>query len=149
MAGCMRSKMVLFIHESGRAGVRQILDRAKALKIKDQGPAEEDAAESGSKVRINNDPARAVEYAGIIYTDGRARIGREEDHAEGIKTFARDQVHRVLPEEAKTDTMVMHGLLARRGEEITAEMIEDRRSIVFDEAGNRLHVQKAILALVI
>ncbi len=111
--------------------------------------AEADAAATGTLIEINHDPARAVKKADIIYTDVWASMGQEEEHAERVKIFAPYQVNSALLGNAKDDALVMHCLPAHRGEEITDEVIDDRRSIVFDQAENRLHVQKAILALVI
>ncbi|HOL16535.1 MAG TPA: ornithine carbamoyltransferase, partial [Bacillota bacterium] len=108
-----------------------------------------DAASSGAVIEIVHEPASAVNNADIIYTDVWASMGQEEEHAERVKIFAPYQVNSALLEKAKADTLVMHCLPAHRGEEITEEVLDDRRSIVFDEAENRLHVQKAILALVI
>ncbi len=111
--------------------------------------AKADAAASGASIVIDHDPAAAVQNADIIYTDVWAGMGQEEEHAERLKIFAPYQVNMELLKKAKADTLIMHCLPAHRGEEITDEVVDDRRSIVFDEAENRLHVQKAILALVI
>lgn len=111
--------------------------------------AEADAAATGAVIAIDHEPAKAVENADIIYTDVWASMGQEEEHAERVKIFLPYQVNSALLESAKVDTLVMHCLPAHRGEEITNEVIDDRRSIVFDQAENRLHAQKAILALVI
>ena len=111
--------------------------------------AKEDAASSGAVVEIVHDPASAVKNADIIYTDVWASMGQEEERDKRLKIFAPYQVNRDLVAKAKADVMIMHCLPAHRGEEITEEVIDDRRSIVFDQAENRLHVQKAILALII
>lgn len=108
-----------------------------------------DAAATGASIAIEHEPARAVEKADIIYTDVWTSMGREEEHAERLKIFAPYQLNSVLLKGAREDALVMHCLPAHRGEEITDEVIDGRRSIVFDQAENRLHLQKAILALVI
>ncbi len=110
--------------------------------------AREDAAKSGATINLVADPAAAVKSADIIYTDVWASMGQEEEHQQRVKTFARYQVNSELLKQAKEDALVMHCLPAHRGEEITDEVADGRNSIVFDQAENRLHVQKAILALV-
>jgi ornithine carbamoyltransferase len=75
-------------------------------------------------------------------------MGQEEEHARRLEAFARYQVNSTLVAQAREDVLVMHCLPAHRGEEITDEVVDGPRSIVFDQAENRLHVQKAILALV-
>lgn len=110
--------------------------------------AMEDAKATGAKVAITNDAFAAVKDADVIYTDVWASMGQEAEHAERVKIFTPYQVNQKLIEASKPDVLVMHCLPAHRGEEITDEVIDGPHSIVFDEAENRLHAQKAILALV-
>ena len=107
-----------------------------------------DAAKSGATITIKNDPAEAVQAADIIYTDVWTSMGMEAEYEQRLKIFSRFQVNGALLEKAKEDVLVMHCLPAHRGEEITDEVIDGIHSIVFDQAENRLHVQKAIMALV-
>ena len=108
-----------------------------------------DAAMTGSNIAIEDDPVQAVQTADIIYTDVWTSMGMEEEHEERLKTFSRFQVNSSLLEKAREDVLVMHCLPAHRGEEITDDIIDGARSIVFDQAENRLHAQKAMLALII
>lgn len=107
-----------------------------------------DAAKTGATITIQSDPAEAVQAADIIYTDVWASMGMEAEHEARLKSFARYQVNGALLEKARDDVLVMHCLPAHRGEEITDDVIDGPRSIVFDQAENRLHVQKAIMALI-
>lgn len=109
----------------------------------------QDAAKTGATVTIESDPLAAVDDADVIYTDVWTSMGMEEENEERLKSFSRYQVNADLLEKAKEDLLVMHCLPAHRGEEITDDVIDGPNSIVFDQAENRLHVQKAILALVI
>lgn len=93
------------------------------------------------------DPYEAVENADVVYTDVWASMGQEKEAEEKEKHFARYQVNRKLLDLAKPDAIVMHCLPAKRGREITDEVMDGPNSVVFDEAENRLHVQKAIMAL--
>jgi ornithine carbamoyltransferase len=111
--------------------------------------ARADARESGAAIVIEHEPAAAVVQADIIYTDVWASMGREEEHDARVKSLSPYQVNRALLERAGKETLVMHCLPAHRGEEITDEVMDHPRSIVFDQAENRLHLQKAILSLVI
>jgi ornithine carbamoyltransferase len=108
-----------------------------------------DAAKTGASITIQDDPAEAVQTADIIYTDVWTSMGMEEEYEQRLKSFSRFQVNSALLEKAKDDLLVMHCLPAHRGEEITDDVVDGPRSIVFDQAENRLHVQKAIMALVI
>lgn len=103
------------------------------------------AEEIGEKPEITNDPIKAVENADVIYTDVWASMGQEEERGERLKVFAEFQVNRALVGKAKDDVIVMHCLPAHRGEEITDEVIDGKHSVIFDQAENRLHAQKAIL----
>lgn len=109
--------------------------------------ARRDAKESGSKIEIVNDPFAAATGADVIYTDVWASMGLEAEAEQRRHAFQRFQVNQQLVETAAEDVIVLHCLPAHRGEEITDEVIDGPRSVVLDEAENRLHVQKAVMAL--
>ena len=98
-----------------------------------------------STVEIESDPVRAVADADVVYTDVWASMGQEAETVKRKKVFARYQVNSGLLKHAKPHAYVMHCLPAHRGDEITDEVIDGKQSIVFDEAENRMHVQKAII----
>lgn len=110
--------------------------------------AKKNADYMGSKVVITNDPVEACKGADIIYTDVWASMGQEKEAQERNARFAGFQVNSALVANAKDDYLFMHCLPAHREEEVTNEVVDSVNSIVFDEAENRLHVQKAIMALV-
>lgn len=110
--------------------------------------AKKNAAYMGSKVVITNDPVDACKDADIIYTDVWASMGQEKEAQERNQRFTGFQVNTKLVSNAKDDYLFMHCLPAHREEEVTNEVVDSANSIVFDEAENRLHVQKAIMALV-
>ena len=99
-----------------------------------------------SKVEMYYDPEQAVKDADVIYTDVWASMGQENEIEARKGQFADFQVNSKLLSLAKNDVVVMHCLPAHRGEEITDEVMDGKHSIVFDQAENRLHVQKAIMA---
>jgi ornithine carbamoyltransferase len=109
--------------------------------------AKEFAAYMGSKVEILDNPAEAVKNADVIYTDVWASMGQEAEAKERIKRFEGFQVNEELVKLAKEDYLFMHCLPAHRGEEVSDNICDSPNSIIFDEAENRLHVQKAIMAL--
>lgn len=111
--------------------------------------AKDVAKESGAVVEQTNDPDEAVKNADIIYTDVWASMGFEEEQAEREKAFADYQVNDALVEGAKDDYMFMHCLPARREEEVATSVIDGPNSVVFDQAENRLHAQKAVLVSLI
>jgi len=107
--------------------------------------AQASAAVSGAKVAVTDDPAVAVARASAVYTDVWASMGQEAEAAERMKVFMPYQVNAALMAKAPADALIMHDLPAKRGLEITDEVIDSPRSIVFDQAENRLHVQKGIM----
>ena len=110
--------------------------------------AKEEGKETGSKVKVTNDPKEAVKQADIIYTDVWASMGKEKEHEKRVKVFKPYQINRKLVREAKKDYLFMHCLPAHRGEEVTDEVADSKNSVIFDQAENRLHTQKALLALI-
>ncbi|MFH0749384.1 MAG: ornithine carbamoyltransferase [Candidatus Gottesmanbacteria bacterium] len=108
--------------------------------------AKKEAIRTGAKITLTNDPIAAVQRADIIHTDVWVSMGRT-DVEERKKILAPYQVNEKLIKKAPAHALVMHCLPAHRGEEITDDVIDSPRSIVFDQAENRLHVQKAIMAL--
>ncbi len=107
------------------------------------------AAKTGSEVRLTNDPGKAVAGADIVYTDVWASMGQEREHAKRVHAFRGYQVDRKLMQLAGPKALVMHCLPAHRGEEIAAEVIDGPQSVVFDQAENRLHAQKAVLEMLL
>jgi len=107
--------------------------------------AREAAKETGARIQVTHDPAAAARGADVLYTDVWTSMGQEEERAKRVKVFQPFQVNQTLVDLAHPDVLVMHCLPAHRGEEITDEVIEGPRSVVFDEAENRLHAQKALL----
>lgn len=110
--------------------------------------AMEDAKAFGSKVEITQDILAAAKDADVVYTDVWASMGQEGEAEKRQKAFKDYQVNAAVMAVAKPDAIVLHCLPAHRGEEITDEVIESKQSVIFDEAENRLHAQKAVMALV-
>ncbi len=97
-----------------------------------------------SQIEIMKDPVTAVKNADIVYTDVWASMGQEKETEERKRIFKSYQINADLMKHAKPDAKVMHCLPAHRGDEISDEVLDGPQSIVFDEAENRMHVQKAI-----
>lgn len=111
-----------------------IVERAKQL-----------ASEHGGSIVVTTDPVEAVSGVDAIYTDVWASMGQEHEAARRRPVFQPYQVNTTLLSRAKPDALVMHCLPAHRGEEVTADVIDGPHSVVFDQAENRLHVQKALI----
>jgi ornithine carbamoyltransferase len=107
--------------------------------------SKEAAKETGSQIRITQDPLSAVGGANVVYTDVWASMGQEEEISKRKIIFKDFQINAKLLTNAATGVLVMHCLPAHRGEEITDEVMDSKDSVVFDQAENRMHVQKAIL----
>jgi ornithine carbamoyltransferase len=101
------------------------------------------------EITITNDPAEAVADAHAIYTDVWTSMGEENEAAERRTAFADYQVDDELFSRARPDAIFMHCLPAKRGEEVTDSVMESQRSVVFDQAENRLHAQKALLLMLL
>ncbi len=108
--------------------------------------AKEIGEENGAKIEVSKDPISSVENADVIYTDVWVSMGDEEEKEKRLKAFKEYQVNQSMVNKAKDNVIVMHCLPAHRGVEITDEVIDGEHSVVFDQAENRLHAQKAIMA---
>jgi ornithine carbamoyltransferase len=102
---------------------------------------------AGARIALERDPAKAVAGADIVYTDVWASMGQEKERAERLKVFAPFQLNGRLMARAKKGAKIMHCLPAHRGEEATDEVLDGPASIIFDQAENRLHVQKGVMSL--
>ena len=105
------------------------------------------ARRTGANIAATVDPYHAVKDADVVYTDVWASMGQEAEHAKRVKAFRGYQVDRNLMKAARREALVMHCLPAHRGEEIAAAVIDGPQSMVFDQAENRLHTQKAVLEM--
>ena len=110
--------------------------------------AKRDAEETGAAIVITTDPVESARDADVIYTDVWTSMGQEAEREVRLSIFRPYQVNQALVDSAKRDVIVLHCLPAHRGEEITDEVIDGPHSVVFDQAENRLHAQKAVMALV-
>jgi ornithine carbamoyltransferase len=113
----------------------QVVDRCREI-----------GAETGGRVVVTSEPKKAAEGAGILYTDVWTSMGQEAENEERRRSFEGFQVNQELIDLASDDVLVMHCLPAHRGEEISADAIDGPHSVVWDQAENRLHAQKALLA---
>jgi ornithine carbamoyltransferase len=111
--------------------------------------AEALAAVAGGQLVITNDPSEAVEGAHAVYTDVWASMGQENEKEQRLADFAPYQVNTALFDQASSEAIFLHCLPAKRGEEVSDEVIESPQSAVFDQAENRLHVQKALLLMLL
>lgn len=109
--------------------------------------AQEDALLTGCSITVDEDMFRAAKDADVLYTDVWTSMGEEAEHEVRFQALHNYQINAELLAEARSEALVLHCLPAHRGEEITEEVLEGPQSVVFDEAENRLHVQKAIMAL--
>ena len=137
------------LHGCSKVGMNISIASPDGYKPKQEiiNNAKKNASVSRSKIHILNDPIEAVKDADIVYTDVWASMGQESEAEERKKIFAKYQVNPELVKYAKDDYIFMHCLPAHRGYEVVNEVADSKNSIIYDEAENRLHVQKAIMAL--
>ncbi len=134
---------------AGRLGAHIVVATPKGFEpnLNAYRNAIEAGKETDAKIEVINDPIEAVKNADVVYTDVWASMGQESEAERRKKIFLPYQVNGRLFSYAKPDAIFMHCLPAHRGEEVTDEIIDSPNSVVFQEAENRLHVQKAILYL--
>jgi ornithine carbamoyltransferase len=138
------------LYGSSKMGMNIILGCPKGYEPSSKvvSEAKEEAKKNGCEVRVTNDPKEAVEGVDVIYTDVWASMGKEKEHDERVKILKPYQVNPKLVRGAKEDYIFMHCLPAHRGEEVTDEVADSKNSVIFDQAENRMHTQKALLALI-
>jgi ornithine carbamoyltransferase len=134
LGGAMLGMRVRVATPPGFEPIPQVVERAGHL-----------AEESGGAVEVTNDPKAAAEAADVLYTDVWASMGQEQEHDERVLVFTPYRLDGAAVERAADDVIVLHCLPAHRGEEITDEVIDGPRSVVWDQAENRLHTQKALM----
>jgi ornithine carbamoyltransferase len=135
MLGCAKVGMnVAIAHPEGYAPLARVVTETQAI-----------ATASGSGVQITEDPYQAVAQADVVYTDVWASMGQEDEAQERLKRFEGFEITTDLMAAAKSSAIFMHCLPAHRGEEVAAAVIDGPQSVVFDQAENRLHAQKAIM----
>ncbi len=108
--------------------------------------AKEAAKASGSKIVLTQDPVEAISNADVVYADTWISMGQEEQKEEKLNIFMPYQINSQLFAKAKEDAIFLHCLPAYRGYEVTEDVIDGAQSVIFDEAENRLHAQKAVMA---
>ena len=111
--------------------------------------AEVQAAKTGGGIQVGEDPRVAVRGADVLYTDVWTSMGQEAEASKRVGVFRPYQVNAELLRHAKPDAIVLHCLPAHRGEEITDDVMEGPQAVIFDQAENRLHVQKAVLEMLV
>jgi ornithine carbamoyltransferase len=158
LVGSLRGRKIAFIGDRGCNVANSWILGANlvGMKISLAGPPGFDAAPEFDQLlaregfaggyEFTHDPFEAVRDADVVYTDVWVSMGKEEETAERIRVMTPFAVTPKLFAAAKPDAFFMHCLPAHAGEEVTQEVLDDPRSIIFDEAENRLHMQKAILA---
>ncbi len=128
---------------------RQFGFRLKIACPEGYEPDAQVVAAAGDRVLVTHDPLEAVEHANLVTTDVWASMGQEEEQAAREQAFAAFQVHDALMAQASPDALFLHCLPAHRGEEVAASVIDGPQSVVWDQAENRLHAQKALLELLL
>jgi ornithine carbamoyltransferase len=129
----------------GKLGVRFVLSAPAGYEFDDEFRATFRKAVPDAELIEETDPGKAVKHADVIYTDVWASMGQEEEADRRQRHFAPYQVNAALLKKAPSHVKFMHCLPAHRGEEVTDDIIESPASVVFQQAGNRMHAQKALL----
>ena len=149
--GSIKGRTVAFVGD-GNNVCHSFVNAARLLDFQMQiatpseyAPNDQVLSAAGNRVQVGCDPRNAVRGADLLVTDVWASMGQESEQSERRRVFAPFQLDQNLLDEASPQALVMHCLPAHRGEEISAEVLEGERSVVWDEAENRMHVQKALI----
>lgn len=136
-------------HACAKVGMDFVLGAPAGYEINERywKEIQDDMKITGAKASVVHDPYEAVKGADVIYSDVFVSMGQEADKERKLRELMPFQVNSKLMQAAKPETLFMHCLPAHRGEEVTDEVADSPNSVIFDEAENRLHVQKAIMAL--
>jgi ornithine carbamoyltransferase len=156
MFGTIQGRKLVFIGDGNNVsrslavvceavGVRFTLAAPKGYSFDDAFLKEFSERFPKNQLQMESDPGKAVRDADVLYTDVWTSMGQEAEQAARKQAFAGHQVNSALLAQAPTHALVMHCLPAHRGEEITDEIVDGERSVVFTQAGNRMHVQKTVL----
>ncbi|MBE3575163.1 MAG: ornithine carbamoyltransferase [Firmicutes bacterium] len=139
------------LHGGAKVGMHVSIASPEGYKPQPEivAEAQADAQKTGARLEVLTDPAEAVRDADIVYTDVWASMGQEAEKESRVPIFQPYQVNSALMARAKPDAIFMHCLPARRGYDTTDEVLDGPQSVVIDEAENRLHAHKAILALLL
>lgn len=137
------------LHGCAKVGMHISVATPKGFECNENivSEAQEDSMSSGAQIGITNDPEEAVSGADVIYADTWVSMGQEAEKADRLKTFMPYQINGPLFSRAKEDAIFLHCLPAYRGYEVTEDIIDGPQSVIFDEAENRMHVQKAVMAI--
>ena len=135
LAACMAGMDIRVASPAGYEPFEAVVSRCREL-----------AAQSGGSIAVTDDPNEAAAGAQVLYTDVWTSMGHEAEANERTSVFRSFQVNQALVDQAADEVLVMHCLPAHRGEEISADVLDGPRSVVWDQAENRMHVQKAVLA---
>lgn len=136
-AGAIMGMRVAVATPTGYEPKREVVDFSRKMAVL-----------SGGEVTITHSPEEAVAEADVVYTDVWASMGQEQEAQQRLQDFRGYQVDERLMKRAKADALFMHCLPAHRGEEVSDEVADGPQSVIFDQAENRLHAQKAVLAAV-
>jgi ornithine carbamoyltransferase len=151
MRGAIKGKKVAWLGDGNNMchsyiNAARILDFNLHIATPENYQADKEiVASAGKNISTSCDPVAAVADADLVVTDVWASMGQEEETEERLQVFKPFQVNTALMQHAASDALFMHCLPAHRGEEVTAELIDGEQSVVWEEAGNRLHSQKALL----
>lgn len=154
--GEIRGRTLVFVGDSnnvarslaiacGKLGATFILAAPEGYRFDDRFMKEYEQHCQGGRLEVNGQPDHAVHRADIIYTDVWTSMGQESEAEQRLRSFQNFQVNEKLLAQAPAHSLVMHCLPAHRGEEVTDGVLDGERSIAFQQAGNRMHAQKALM----